>query len=227
MSANEQIRAAYNAEKLRVYEDCTAGKGGVAARTAIVKFYERLDVAIESAIKMSGDTIDCRKGCDYCCHFKVELGAEEVFAIKNYVDSVFSPVQRQVFLEQAHSNHEGVSSLSQTARVQANIPCPFLSAHECTIYAIRPAMCRKLHSLDVQSCKDSFDNPADSTISNAEQPIVSAISLTAISAAREGLSEAKFDATVYDMNEVLVDAFENKKCEKRWSRGKKAFPGCG
>ncbi len=226
MGANNQIRAAYNDEKQRVYEDCAVGKGGVAARTAIVKFYERLDVTIESAINMSGDTIDCRKGCDYCCHFKVELGAEEVFAITHYVDSVLSSEQRQDVLKQAHANHDRISSLSQTARIQANIPCPFLAGHECTIYAIRPAMCRKLHSLDVQSCKDSFKNPADATISNAEQPIVSAIALTAISAAREGISEAKFDAAVYDMNEVLVDAFESPKCEKRWSQRKKAFPGC-
>ena len=88
-------------------------------------------------------------------------------------------------------------------------------------------MCRKVHSTDVSACKQSFDNPADATVLNAEHSVISAISMTAITAVREGIKESGFDGTIYDLNEVVVDAFENPKCEKRWRQGKKAFPGCG
>ena len=57
--------------------------------------------------------------------------------------------------------------------------------------------------------------------------MISAISMTAITAVREGIKESGFDGTIYDLSEVVVDAFENPKCEKRWRQGKKAFPGCG
>jgi len=147
--------------------------------------------------------------------------------MKHYVESVLTPDQKSAILDRARANNRLVSTLTQSKRIQTNIPCAFLSEHSCTVYTVRPAMCRKVHSTDVTACKQSFDNPADTTVSNAEHPVMPAISMTAIAAVREGIKESGFDSTIYDLNEVVVDAFENPKCEKRWGQGKKAFPGCG
>lgn len=226
MKPDEIIKTAYEAEKETVFNDCARDKSGLSARTAIVNFHQRLDVALESVASQSGVPNACKKGCDYCCHFKVELGADEMFAIKHYVMSVFSAERREFVLEAARNSALQVSSLSQSGRIKTNIPCPFLLDHECSVYPVRPAMCRKMHSTDVRSCRQSWDNPDDVTIANKEQAVVSAIAMAAIMAAREGVSKAGFDDSIYDLSKVLVDALDNPKCEKRWSQGKKAFPGC-
>jgi len=223
----EKLQAAFDIEKGQVIKDCEIDGSGESVLTAVTHANQRLDATMVGVLEHSGAVLDCRDGCDYCCHFKVEVGAEEVFAMTHYVESVLTPDQKDAILDRARVNNHLVSTLSQSKRIQTNIPCAFLSDHSCTVYSARPAMCRKVHSTDVSACKQSFDNPADATVLNAEHSGISAISMTAITAVREGIKESGFDGTIYDLNEVVVDAFENPKCEKRWRQGKKAFPGCG
>lgn len=85
-------------------------------------------------------------------------------------------------------------------------------------------MCRKIHSTNVDACKNSYENPEDSNIENAEHPVLAAITMTMLTAARDGFTSHKLDDTVYDLSEVLVFALEDNKYQKRWLNGKKAFP---
>ncbi len=114
--------------------------------------------------------------------------------------------------------------LSQAKRIVTNMACPLLEDNVCSIYAMRPSMCRKMHSTDVEACQHSYDNPEDENIENAEHPVLSAITMTMLTAAREGFSTLGLDKTVYDLNEVLIVALSDSKYKKRWLNGKKAFP---
>lgn len=224
----EQLQAAFDAEKKTVSADCAGQRAGAkAVLAATAKAQSRLDVTLNGVLAHAGAKLDCRQGCDYCCSFKVEVGAEEVFAMKHYATSQLSTEQAQAVAERARDNAKTLAGLSQSRRITTNIPCAFLHEHACLVHAVRPAMCRKLHSTDVRRCQQSYDQPGDATVENAEHPVVAAISMTAIAATREGIKDAGYDATIYDLNEVLADAFDNPKCEKRWGQGKKAFPGCG
>ncbi|MBL4682285.1 MAG: YkgJ family cysteine cluster protein [Pseudomonadales bacterium] len=223
----EQLQLAFDTEKGQVIRDCMPDGDAEAVLVAVAKASKRLNSTMIAVLNHADAKLDCRNGCDYCCSFKVEVGAEEVFAIKHFVDSTFTPSQKDATLERARANSKLVSTLSQSKRILTNIPCAFLLDRSCSVYSVRPAMCRKLHSTDVKACKQSFDNPADATVSNAEHAVVSAISMTAIAAVREGIKESGFDSTIYDLIDVVVDAFENPKCESRWGQGKKAFPGSG
>ncbi len=223
MMFQEQLKVAFENERDLVAKEC--GKGDFAGlNTATVNFFKRLDDTITGASVHVEQGIQCKKGCSYCCYFRVDVSANEVFAISEHMKTTFSSKQLELHLKKAKNTKKEVSMLSQSKRVSTNVACPLLIDNTCSIYAIRPAMCRKIHSTNVDACKQSYDNPEDTTIENAEHPVLAAITTTMLTAARDGFKSRKLDDVVYDLSEVLILALEDSKYKKRWLNGKKAFP---
>ena len=126
-------------------------------------------------------------------------------------------------LETAQANQNIISDLTQEKRIKTNLACALLRNGKCSVYSVRPSACRKMHSLDVETCKSSFDKPEDTTIQNSEVPLIASVLLSIGSAARQGLNDVGLDSNLYDLNEVLYDALKDSKYQKRWKNGKKAF----
>ena len=220
----QQLKAAFESERNQVAEQCGKAVDSESLNSATVNFYRRLDNTIRGVSEHIEDTIQCKQGCSYCCHFKVDVSANEVFTIVEHVYSMFSTDDIEKLIERATTNKKKLAKLSLAKRVVTNIACPLLEDNNCSIYAARPAMCRKIHSTRVESCQHSYDNPEDKNIENAEHSVLSAITMTMLTAAREGFSVLGLDKTVYDLNEVLIAALSDGKYKKRWLNGKKAFP---
>ena len=221
--ANEQIQAAFEQERNLVKTDVEKGDLPDSAFTAIESHYERLDGTAIAVTQHAGVTVDCKMGCNYCCHFKTEAGPEEIFRIVEYIGSHFNEGKRQAVAERAKTAQNLVRSLPVAKRIQTKIPCALLEDGACSVYSVRPAVCRKKHSTDVTVCEASFDRPDDNTIQNAENSLVSSVLLTMSSAGRQGLADTKLDSELYDLNERLADALCDSKFQKRWKNGKKAF----
>jgi len=219
----EQLKAAFENERGLVAKEC--GKAGdTELQTATVNFYKRLDETITGASVHVEQGVQCKTGCSYCCHFKVDVSANEVFAISDYMSKTCSAEQFDRLVESAKNNKKEMAMLSLSKRIVTNVACPLLVDGQCSAYEMRPAMCRKIHSTNVDACKHSYENPEDSNIENAEHPVLAAITMTMLTAARDGFKSLKLDDTVYDLSEVLIYALEDNKYKKRWLNGKKAFP---
>jgi len=219
----QQLKTAFENERDQVAAQCGKGVDFESLTTATVNFYRRLDDTITGVSAHIEQSVQCQQGCTYCCHFKVDVSANEVFAIVEHVQSTFTLDQLEKLVQKATHNKSKLAMLSQAKRIVTNIACPLLEDNACSIYAMRPSMCRKIHSTNVDACQHSYDNPEDENINNAEHPILSAITMTMLTAAREGFSALGLDKTVYDLNEVLIDALSDSKYKKRWLKGKKAF----
>jgi len=219
----QQLKTAFENERDQVAAECGKEVNFESLKTATSNFYHRLDNTIAGVSVHIEQTIQCKQGCTYCCHFKVDVSANEVFAIVEHVQSTFTPDQLEKLIQKATNNKSKLAMLSQAKRIVTNIACPLLEDNACSIYAQRPSMCRKIHSTNVDACQHSYDNPEDNNVENAEHPILSAITMTMLTAAREGFSALGLDKTVYDLNEVLIDALSDSKYKKRWLKGKKAF----
>lgn len=221
--ANQQVQAAFEQERQLVKKDVEKGDLPDSAYMAIEGHYRRLDRTAIAVTKHAGVSIDCKKGCHHCCYFKTEAGPEEIFRIAEHIGSNFNEAKQQAVMERAKAAQNLVRSLPAAKRIQTNIACALLEDGVCSVYSVRPSVCRKKHSTDVAVCEASYERPEDSTIQNAENQLVSSVLLTMSSAARQGLADTKLDSTLYDLNEHLADALGDSKYKKRWKKHKKAF----
>jgi len=120
------------------------------------------DMASQEA-KRLGFSISCAKGCGACCRQLVPLSPPEAGMMYEYVHSLPEPRRAQVEAR----FHKAVEQLDkdgflntirdvtpapgteEEARTLAreyfsrSIPCPFLEDEVCSIYELRPSMCRE------------------------------------------------------------------------------------
>lgn len=210
-------------ESRALEQACTGNKEGSKLARAMREHYGRLDAVIASSIAATGTKVDCQRGCDYCCYYKVSASASEIFLISNFLLTRVSAECVEAILGAARSNAEQIGRMTTAQHLASNIKCPLLVDGACSVYEVRPAMCRKHHSLNVTLCRQSFEHPEDTTIPNPEEPQVAMRALAAIAGAREGIDKTGLDAGLYDLSAALVEACTDNKAEKRWKKGKKAF----
>jgi len=153
--------------------------------TDLVKISHRicnilLDSVIDREVANCRD-ISCKKGCSRCCNYMVSLSSAEAFLLHNHILSLPTKERKSKFhafllaARKISANRIPVtdqSQISETEELQAisnwfnklNLTCPFLENDACSIYEIRPLVCREhLVLSDPKGC-----NP----LSNISQTIV-------------------------------------------------------
>jgi Fe-S-cluster containining protein len=102
----------------------------------ILKFYKYLDEIMPIYRKY----IPCKKGCAECCKIAVRVSDLEVIIIKNYLDKnkiSYRQIKPKKEIPQ-NSKPDGLIGEQYTGK-----ECPFLKDNICTIYPVRPYVCRK------------------------------------------------------------------------------------
>lgn len=190
---------------------------------SLLHFYSRHDQRIFDAKAASLVKPACRAECSYCCYYKVEAKAIEVFAIAEHVKKQFTEQKIQNALEQAKRNIKEAEKLSYKEHMATNQQCPFLVENSCSIYPVRPSKCRNFHASDVARCKESYEKPTDLTIPNSYVTNIFIVSQGGSDAFEKAIELSGFDHRTYDMNSAFIEAIENPKCFKRFKNRKKAF----
>lgn len=111
-----------------------------------------------------GQRITCSKGCTYCCSYLAPLSPAEAFRIRDEILTM--PVSRRRYYlrsmmvraryilnhRQSLQQPEELSGLTSQQNCLQNISewysslkltCPFLSSQQCSIYQLRPLVCRE------------------------------------------------------------------------------------
>jgi len=134
--------------------------------TQILPIIQSLDDALirgfSAQLAEAGTPVTCNAGCTHCCHQLVSLNIFEAEALTTWIRSL--PEARQQHLaDRFHQTLLKISAAglidrivsedwfveSTTARQLAvdylykRIPCPFLENDACTIYPMRPLICRE------------------------------------------------------------------------------------
>ncbi len=117
------------------------------AITFVANLHRGVDMVAMRAAK-AGPTPECSAGCAYCCRVRVEATEPEILCIARTL-GVLPPVQLAALVDKLRAH------LAQASAVQGKErqDCPFLVNKLCSIYEIRPATCRKAHSLSVRKCE--------------------------------------------------------------------------
>jgi uncharacterized protein len=147
LSADEAaaLRASVQAVGRRVAGALAQAGSATAAVQTVVLLHKGADaLAARAAADAEQPPLACKPGCAHCCRLLVHTTQPEVFALAQHMqqwpaDQLATAVQRLQERVAAPAEPEGF--------------CALLVNQRCSVYAVRPAACRKAHSLDVRACE--------------------------------------------------------------------------
>jgi len=201
----------------------TVARDSGALRTQVVRMYSRLAREQAAIILSAKLVLACERGCNYCCHQRVEMRPYEVFVLAEYIRTRMTSARQADVRHRLAINRDRVAPLAPLQHTQAGIACALLENGACSVYEARPAACRKYYSLSVDTCRRAFEHPAEPLSGPLEDDHLRlAGNAVALGYAR-GVEESGRDANRYELHAALLDALENPKAEKRYRDGKKAF----
>ncbi len=192
-------------------EDCT------------LRSYKRYDDTMARIPESISSELACKAGCSYCCYFKVEVRAHELFLIKRYLKNTPLHHDINIFLKSARSNSESIRTLSRTEHFGTNFKCPFLIENRCRIYPVRPYACRNFHATNPYNCKLSYENPTNLSIPDSFIPELHSVGSGHKSGYEKALEKRGFDMRVYDMNTAFIELYAEDSSRKRYLKGKRSF----
>lgn len=218
---SRELQAAFNREREQVRAIKTID--AAAARTQTVRMYGRLAALQGEVIARGKVEMACERGCNYCCHLRVEIRPHEAFVLAQHIQSKFSAGQRARAMARIEENLRRITPLTAEQHVRAGIPCALLDGGVCSVYEGRPATCRKYYSVSVETCRDAFNDTAAPLTGQIEDEQVRLAGNAVALGYAKGLEDAGHDAALYELHDALHSALTNPKAEKRYRDGKKAF----
>ena len=130
----------------------------------ILEMHNEIDGFIESVTKFAeqqNQQIDCRKGCEWCCHQPVFALDFELDYLNDFINHNFNEQKQNEIKKRAANKDKKLSMLKDTDLLDAKFPCPLLENGACIAYKARPMACRIYLSGDVNSCLKFYQNPGN------------------------------------------------------------------
>ena len=181
----------------------------------VIYFIASLQRGVDSVaqtVAAGGPQFACKAGCSHCCNVRVEALEPEVFQIARELKKL--PAEKLGEITRRLQQH--VAMVSGMPLAQQQSPCPFLENHLCTIYSVRPAVCRKAHSFEVAKCEEA----------GAEIPQSLALLLKA-EALMQGTAaayrEVKLAASGHELGQAVLLALADAGTKSRWALGEPIF----
>jgi Fe-S-cluster containining protein len=103
----------------------------------------------------------CCAGCSYCCRKPGVLATvPEFLRIIDRVRSTFGEPGLHDLTERARLYESRLNGRHFDDPVDDSVPCPLLVQDRCSVYDIRPLVCRGYNSTDVNACRLAHADPA-------------------------------------------------------------------
>jgi Fe-S-cluster containining protein len=167
--------------------------------------------------------IACRVGCNFCCFNQVEVTPPEALLIRSYIAQNFSQQERESLRQRVSRALylKAGKSKEKIARLRGKLPCPLLQEGKCSVYEVRPLVCRAMHALAADSCE------AELRLGKLERgeyyahryELVWSIS----SGLQTGCREAGCQTGILDLDVALQDFFSHEKTGERWLASKQVW----
>lgn len=207
--------AEYYQRELRLAKASFAKKDDKSLRSvhrSIRDFYKRLDKQIAGNIEKYKIAFACQKGCGQCCTLRVEVFGYEVGAIAKHIHDTMSENEISELTSRLAEASEKSKGLTMEEHF---VPCALLKGGECSIYSMRPAMCRKFHSLSSQACLDNNQG--------VENRGIKETTMASIQGFVEGARQSGLRKTLYELNQALHVAIVDPLAGRRWLGGVEEF----
>jgi len=166
--------------------------------------------------------IVCRPGCPHCCFNQVEFTPPEALLLGHYVAGHFSAAEQQELKARAAGNlaRKAGKDKREIGALRRELPCPLLRQEQCTAYAVRPLLCRAMHSLDAEQCRREMVSPVSRfEFYSHRYEIVLSVS-AGLAAAAKALG-CQWQAV--DLAQAMQDFFTHPRPVEAWLAGEQVF----
>jgi Fe-S-cluster containining protein len=188
--------------------------------------YESIDGLMDSFVsrcRKEGKNVDCRKGCSICCCQAVLALPYEILFLSDHISKSLSGKETQAVMERAYLKDEVTKRMKAMEFLNYKSPCPLLINDICIAYSARPMACRTYISTSRKGCLKEYHNPADHDIF----PDLYEFTIRAGRMINEGicayLTEKNVLISEWQIESMLITAFEMKDSFDRWISGENVF----
>ena len=180
----------------------------------VSNLHRGVDQVVQAA-KGQGLKLDCKSGCSYCCNYRVEALVPEVFRISRELRKL--PFQKIEEITERLLKH--AATVKGVSVMDYHVSCPFLIENLCSIYQIRPAVCRKAHSYDVGKCKQTgSDIPGSLEVAIKSEALIKGTA--------DAYDQVQLSASGhYELGQAVLIALIDETTESRWYSGELVFNG--
>jgi len=167
--------------------------------------------------------IACREGCSFCCFNQVEVTPLEALRIGHYLGQNCSPAEKDALMARVVQSLglKAGKSQKKLARLRHQFPCPLLMGGRCSIYPLRPLVCRAMHTFEAGACEQELLGgklgPGEFYAHRYE--FVWSIS----SGLQNGCREMGCQTGILDLVLALQDFFAQENPMERWLSGGNVF----
>jgi Fe-S-cluster containining protein len=133
---------------------------------SVSEMYASIDSLIETLTEFAQKQhhrIDCKKGCEWCCHQPVFALDYELKYLNDFISRNFSEEIQNEIKKRAGNKNNKLSMLKEIDLLNAKYPCPLLENGACMAYSARPMACRIYLSGNVNSCLNFYHQPQSKT----------------------------------------------------------------
>lgn len=100
--------------------------------------------------------LHCRANCDYCCRKPgVLITIPELLRIISQVGDTFSPDAVERVRVRARRYATQMEGRNVNTPTNESVPCPLLVDGRCSVYDVRPLVCRGYNSTSVDACRQA------------------------------------------------------------------------
>lgn len=167
--------------------------------------------------------IACAKGCWYCCTQLVAVTIPEVLRVADHIRAEWSPEETRALRERIDSFMTASADyLSGRTDVKPRHVCPLLQSAACSVWTVRPIVCRGHNSTDVEACIRRRDDP----VNDPPIPTITGqtyIAMSSRTGMRRGLKKHGLDQDLHELVSALKIALDNPEAGARYMAGEPLF----
>jgi Fe-S-cluster containining protein len=184
-------------------------------------------VALADSIMRSGPTasavLACGRGCAHCCHRPVGASAPTVLRIAAALRESYNESELAGALALVVTLDEKTHGVAWTLSARPPLPCAFLVGGACSIYAVRPFVCRAWNSADAEVCRQALTEDSIEMRFDLFQRTTYAAVEAGLQAA---VGAAGLDGGQLELTAAVRVALEEPDACERWLAGEPVFAGC-
>lgn len=112
-------------------------------------------VAAGNRVQPDKRALACQVGCTYCCYMYATASVPEILVILGHIITNLTEQELGALKARVAATDKITHNLDGYGRLLAGVPCPLLVDGKCSVYSVRPLVCRGYNSYNWAACADN------------------------------------------------------------------------